>query len=186
MNIFELVVLGLALSMDSFACSVSKGIEIKKLNWHKMLVVAIWFAIFQSMMPVIGYYLVSVTKSLLFNLDHWLSFFVLVYLGVSMIKSRNDQEELDEKLDFKTMALLSTAISIDAFTVGITYSALDVDLLLTIIVNFSITFITTLLGVKLGNMFGNILNDSAKLIAGLVLIALGIKFVLAHLNILCF
>lgn len=184
MNIFELIVLSLALSMDSFASAVTKGIELKRISLRKMLIVGIWFSIFQSMMPIIGYFLASLMSSFLFKIDHWLSFFVLLYLGIHMIKSSDEEKESDSLLDFKTMFLLSIAISIDAFTVGITYSVLNVNLILASIITFIITFITTLIGVKLGNLFGTFLNRKALILGGLVLIGLGVKILLTHLNIL--
>lgn len=183
MNGFELVVLGCALSMDSFATAVTKGIEFNQLTIKKMVIVALWFSVFQSMMPILGYLLSNLFSSFLFAIDHFLSFFVLSYLGINMIRSRNEEKLMNECLDIKTMVLLSVAISIDAFTVGITYSILSVCLPLATFITFTITFITTILGVKIGNIFGSMLNEKALVFGGLVLISLGIKILLTHLGI---
>ena len=185
MNIFELIVLGLALSMDSFAAAVSKGIEVTNLNIKKMLIISIWFAIFQAMMPLIGYFLANILKGWLLSVDHWISFFVLLYLGTNMIKEAKEDAASDcDSLAFRAMLVISIAISIDAFTVGITYSFLNVDIFLATLITFLATFITTMLGTKIGNIFGNILNEKALVLGGLVLISLGIKILLEHLEIL--
>lgn len=183
MNVFELVVLGFALSMDSFSAAVCKGIEIDCLNMRKMLKVATWFAIFQALMPILGFFMANVFKGFLTNVDHWLSFFVLIYLGVSMIRDAKDSEKRQNGLGLKAMLFLSIAISIDAFTVGITYSLMGVNILLSSVITFTITFLTTIIGTKIGNIFGKILNEKAMVFGGLVLISMGIKIIIKHFNL---
>lgn len=181
MNIFELLVLGLALSADSFAASVSIGIELKSIKLKKILIIAILFALFQSLMPVIGYLLANIFHSLLTSIDHWLSFVVLFYLGFNMLKERNREENINY-MNFYALVLVAIAVTLDAFTVGITYAILDVNLVLTIIINFIITFITTIIGLKIGVLIGPLLKSKAKTAGGLVLIALGFKILICHLH----
>ena len=182
MNIFELLVLGLALSADSCAASVSIGIDLKNIKIRNALLIALTFSIFQSMMPVIGYTLASILSDALASVDHFISFLVLAFLGAKMIKERNEDEHLDY-MSFYALIIISIAVTLDAFTVGITYSLLHIFLPKTIIINFLTTFLTTLLGLKIGNILGSTFKKQAKIIGGLVLISLGIKILLSHMGI---
>lgn len=180
MNIFELLILGLALSADSGAASISIGMDIKRIKFKNALLIAFLFSSFQCLMPVIGYTLASILNNLLSSIDHFISFIVLFILGVKMIKSRSEEERLDY-MNIYALIIISIAVTIDAFTVGITYSLLHINLFLTIIINFITTFLTTLIGLKIGNILGHRFKESAKVIGGLVLISLGIKIFLSHL-----
>lgn len=182
MNIFELLVLGLALSADSCAAAVSIGIDLKKIKLKTALLIACTFSLFQSMMPVIGYTLANMLSSILASIDHFISFLVLFVLGINMIKDRDNNERLDY-MSFYALLIISIAVTLDAFTVGITYSLLHVSLYLTIIINFLTTFITTLIGLKIGNILGCAFKKRAKIIGGLVLISLGIKILLGHIGV---
>ncbi|MDE6292188.1 MAG: manganese efflux pump MntP family protein, partial [Bacilli bacterium] len=143
MNIFELLVLGLALSADSCAASVSIGIDLKRIKIKEALLIAFTFSLFQSMMPVIGYVLASVLSDILASIDHFISFIVLFFLGLKMIKERDEDERLDY-MNIYALIIISIAVTLDAFTVGITYSLLHIFLPTTIIINFLTTFITTI------------------------------------------
>ncbi|MCX4366065.1 MAG: manganese efflux pump MntP family protein [Bacilli bacterium] len=182
MNVFELLVLGLALSADSCAAAVSIGIDLKRIKLKNALLIASIFSIFQSMMPVIGYTLTNILSGILASIDHFISFLVLFILGVKMIKDRDNEEQLNY-MNIYALIIISIAVTIDAFTVGITYSLLHISLPLTIIINFLTTFITTLIGLKVGNILGSTFKKHAKTMGGLVLISLGIKILLHHINI---
>ena len=182
MNIFELLILGLALSADSCAASISIGIDLKNIKSRNIIYIAVLFSFFQSMMPVIGYTLASMFSSIFVSIDHFISFIVLLILGIKMIKESNEEEKLDY-MNFYALMILSIAVTLDAFTVGITYSLLHVYLPITILINFLTTFITTILGLKIGTYLGTTFKSRAKVIGGLVLISLGIKILLTHLGI---
>lgn len=184
MNGYELVILALALSMDSFSAAISKGIELRRPNLKKLLIVSLYFAFFQALMPLLGFFLANILEHFLYQIDHWISFFVLGYLGYNMIKeAKEDAIKCNEALGIKDMVILSIAVSIDAFTVGITYSFLDVDIILATIITYVVTFITTMLGVKIGSTVGQMFHEKALILGGLMLIALGIKILFEHLGI---
>lgn len=180
MNIFELLVLGLALSADSFAASISIGIDLNKIKLKNAVFIAFLFSLFQSMMPVLGYALTNVFSAFFSSIDHLISFLVLSILGIKMIKESREDERLDY-MNVYALIIISIAVTLDAFTVGITYSLLHINLLLTIIINFISTFITTIIGLKIGNLLGQKFKYQAKVIGGLVLISLGIKILLSHI-----
>ena len=98
----------------------------------------------------------------------------------------NDSEKINDSIDFKTMLILSVATSIDALTVGITFACLRINIVLPVISIGIITFILSVIGVKIGNKFGDKYENKAEFIGGLILTLLGIKILLEHLGIINF
>lgn len=178
MNIIELLVISLSLCMDSFATSVCKGLEVNDNIIKKSFIVALLFAFFQTLMPILGYFFGSIVSSSLMSIGYLISFLILLFLGVSMIKE--SEETILGGFKPKVMTFLAISVSIDAFVVGITYSLLNINIIIPSIFNYVITFITTIVGVNIGYKFGKCLNKSAKVIGGLILISLGVKVLLSH------
>ena len=172
--------------MDAFAVSVCKGISMKKMNWKKACIIGLWFGGFQALMPTLGYFLGSAFESLVTNIDHWIAFILLAIIGGNMIKEAfsKDKEESNDDISFKTMLMLAIATSIDALAVGITFAFLNVNLLLSISMIGIITFVISIIGTKVGNRFGNKYEKNAELAGGIILILIGLKILLEHLNIL--
>jgi putative Mn2+ efflux pump MntP len=105
-----------------------------------------------------------------------------------MIKESFDDEieKRNDKIDIKTMLLLAIATSIDALAVGVTFAFFHVNIILAILIIGLITFILSLLGVKVGNKFGDLFQNKAELLGGIILIIMGLKILLEHLNIISF
>lgn len=188
MGILEISLLGIGLAMDAFAVSICKGLSMKKMNWKNAIIIALYFGIFQALMPMIGYFLGTTFESFVTTFDHWIAFILLALIGGNMIKESfdNEDEKKNDKVDFKTMIVLALATSIDALAVGITFAFFDVNLLLAVAIIGIITFIISILGVKIGNKFGDKYQNKAELIGGIILVILGIKILLEHLNIISF
>lgn len=150
------------------------------------MIIALYFGIFQALMPVFGYFLGSSLSTFVQRLDHWIAFVLLAIIGGNMIKDSVDDEEekRNDKLDFKTMIVLAIATSIDALAVGITFAFFEVNILLAISLIGIITFVLSFLGVLIGNKFGNKLQNKAELIGGIILVIIGFKILLEHLGIL--
>ena len=188
MGIVEITLLGIGLAMDAFAVSICKGLSMKKMNWKNTIIIALYFGIFQALMPVIGYFLGTTFEGLVTKFDHWIAFALLLAIGGSMIKEAfsKDEENKTDKVDFKTMSVLALATSIDALAVGITFAFFEVNVLLAVTIIGLITFIISIIGVKIGNRFGDKYQSKAELMGGIILILLGIKILLEHLNIISF
>ncbi len=188
MGVLEILLLGVGLAMDAFAVSICKGLSMKKMNWKNAVIIALYFGVFQALMPLIGYFLGVTFESLVTTFDHWIAFILLSLIGGKMIKESFDREDDKEndKVDLKTMVVLAVATSIDALAVGITFAFFDVNLMLAISSIGIITFIISILGVKIGNRFGDKYQSKAELMGGVILVLLGIKILLEHLNILSF
>lgn len=187
MGIFELFSIAIGLSMDAFAVSICKGLSMKKMSWKNALIVGLYFGGFQALMPLIGYALGTRFENLIINVDHWVAFALLGLIGAHMIKeSREACEECDPSFDFKTMITLAIATSIDALVIGMTFAFLKVNIWFAISIIGVITFILSVIGVKIGNTFGNRHKSKAELVGGVVLILIGIKILLEHLGLLQF
>ena len=186
MELFEIVVIGIGLAMDAFAVSVCKGLAMKKLDWKKVIIISLYFGIFQALMPVLGYCLGSTFSSFVQQVDHWIAFILLAIIGGNMIKDSTDDEEekRNDKVDVKTMVLLAIATSIDALAVGVTFAFFEVNLWLSISIIGIITFVLSFLGVIIGNKFGDKFQNKAEFTGGIILIVMGIKILLEHLGII--
>lgn len=186
MNIIEIVVIGTGLAMDAFAVSICKGLSMKNMNWQKTIIIALYFGIFQALMPALGYLLGSTVNSFVESVDHWITFGLMTIIGVNMIKDSFDDEieKRNDSIDIKTMILLSIATSLDALAVGITFAFYDVNLIIAILIIGIITFCLAAFGVELGNKFGDKFQNGAEILGGLILIIIGSRILLEHLGIL--
>ena len=179
MNIYELVVLAFSLSMDSFSAAVIKGMELGNFNIRYLISLSIMFALFQCFMPILGFGLGSLLSDVLISLGHIVSFIILVILGSNLLKKSSIEQERDFDYSFKGIVVLAVAISLDAFSVGITYVNLELNIILSSFLIFFVTLITSIIGILIGLKFGNVLNDKALKLGGLMLIALGIKILIS-------
>ena len=182
MSILQLIVLAVGLSMDAFAVSICKGLMIKNINYNKSIKIALYFGLFQGLMPLIGYLLGNIFKDVIINLDHWLAFGLLTFIGINLIKENNTNLNINDKIDFKSMILLSIATSIDALAIGITLSVLKINIIISVLIITIITFINCFIGTIIGNKIGNKINKLAKILGGLILIVIGLKILIEHLT----
>lgn len=183
MVVIELFFIALGLSMDAFAVSVCKGLSMKKLMLRHILIVGLYFGIFQAVMPLIGYILGVQFQQAIVFISHWVAFILLTIIGVSMIREslNHEEEACDSSLAVKTMVMLAIATSIDALAVGITFAFLDVAIIPAIIVIGLTTFTLSMIGVKTGHVFGTKYKSKAECIGGLILIIMGAKILVEHL-----
>ncbi len=181
------VILAIGLAMDAFAVSMCKGLAVKKLQLRHMIITGLYFGIFQALMPTIGYFLGTSFKQYISSVDHWVAFLLLAIIGVNMIREACSKcEECDEKheddFSFNAMLPLAIATSIDALVAGIGFiGAGDLNVPFTIVSVGVITFAVSAMGVKIGNVFGARYKSKAELAGGVVLVAMGIKFLIEGL-----
>ena len=189
MSILELFILAVGLSMDAFAVSICKGLAMKKITFKKSLIVGLYFGLFQAGMPLAGYFLGSTFSEKISSIDHWVAFVLLALIGVSMIKEslqKDDEKEEAEDADlgFKNMCLLAVATSIDALAVGVTFAFLKVSIISAVSFIGVITMILSMIGVKIGNIFGTKYKSKAEIFGGIILICMGLKILFEHLGFL--
>ena len=183
MGLGELFLLAVGLSMDAFAVSICKGLALGRVSLRQMLVVGAWFGGFQALMPALGYFLGAQFQEYIVNVDHWIAFVLLGFIGVNMIREAlGDEEETDGDLGFKAMLMMAVATSIDALAVGITFAFLKVQIFFAVLFIGVITFTISSFGVKIGNIFGLKYKSKAEFVGGAILIAIGVKILLEHLG----
>ncbi len=184
----ELFMVAIGLSMDAFAVSLCKGLNMRKLNYKHALIIAVLFGGFQAAMPLLGWLLGRQFEHYITSFDHWIAFFLLAFIGGNMLveafKGRPDPSEYNEQLNIKELLMLAVATSIDALAIGITFAFLQVMILPAITIIGFTTFMLSFAGVALGNTFGMKYKSKAEIVGGSVLIVIAVKILIEHLNII--
>lgn len=178
MNILEIILVGLSLSMDAFTISITKGLINTRIKTG--LIISFFFGLFQFIMPIIGYYVGNNFSEKIINYNPYISMVLLITIGILIIKEK--EEIIDNNLKFTELITLALATSIDALVIGISFSFLKVSILSSSIIIGIITFLICFLGYYLGNKFNKKVGKYSNLIAGSILIILGIKIFLENIN----
>ena len=189
MSFFELFLIGIGLSMDAFAVSVCKGLSMQRVDKKYTLYIGLFFGGFQALMPLLGYFLGSRFAGSIEHFDHWIAFLLLAFIGCNMIRESREETEEEKAftgVNFKELLLLSVATSIDALVVGVTFAFLQVKIVPAVTIIGCTTFVLSLAGVYVGNVFGTRYKSRAELTGGVILILIGLKILLEHLGVLAF
>lgn len=188
MGFLELLLIGVGLSMDAFAVAICRGLKMTKLNYRQMSIIALFFGGFQALMPFIGWLLGSQFEQYIVKFDHWIAFILLGFIGGKMIFEAFGKEEEDccGELNIKELLILAIATSIDALAVGITFAFLKVQIGFAVTIIGITTFILSAVGVAVGHHFGARYKQKAELAGGIILILIGLKILLEHLEIIAF
>ncbi len=182
MSFFNILFIGIGLSMDAFAVSIAKSMTMKKEDLKKYaFIFALFFGGFQALMPLLGWLLGSYFEPFFNQYAHWIACILLLFIGINMIKESFDDEDNDDnKLDLKAIILLAIATSIDAFAVGVSFAFMQTNILFAIMVIGITTAILSFIATFIGSSIGRYLEHYAGVFGGIVLIFIGIKFVLEH------
>lgn len=193
MSLLEVILIAVGLSMDAFAVSMCRGLEMRKFNLKHALIIALAFGFAQAIMPLLGYYLAVGFSEYVTSFDHFIAFILLGIIGGKMIydsltEKEEESEEKQEKLNVKQLFLMAIATSIDALAIGISFAFLEDSLNIFISVSLigGITFILSVIGVFLGFKVGSKFKNKATFVGGLVLILIGLKILLEHLGVIHF
>ena len=159
MGFLELFLIAIGLSADAFSVSVCKGLNMRKLNLKHAYLIALFFGVFQAVMPLIGYLLGTGFSEYIEKFDHWIAFALLAFIGgkrvIEAIREKDGgPEEKTDALSTGELTVLAVATSIDALAVGITFAFLKVNILPSVLLIGVTTFALSLGGVLLGNRFG--------------------------------
>ena len=186
MGFIELLLIAVGMSMDAFAVSICKGLSVRKVEPKHALSVGLWFGGFQGLMPVIGFALTAIFAGFIESLSAYIAFALLAFIGGNMIREAmsRDEDEIDDSFAVKTMLMLAIATSIDALAVGVTLRLQGANILVAAPLIALITGVLSPIGLKVGNVFGARYKSKAELAGGVVLVALGVKFLLEGLGIL--
>ena len=184
MEIVTIILLAIGLSFDSFAVSVCSGLNLPHIRFFQAAKIAIFLALFQAFMPLIGWLVGNSIKSLIEPVDHWIAFGLLSLVGGKMVIesfSSPESREIKNPLNIRVILLLSLATSIDALAVGFSFATLLDKIWVAVIIIGSVTFMASMLGILLGKKTGPKINRYAEITGGLILILIGAKILIEHL-----
>lgn len=192
MTYLELVLLATGLCFDTFAVSISGGIQTPQMTTLQRFKVISLFGVMQALFLFAGWMAGTMFASFINEWDHWIAFVILLYLGGKMAYEgfSNDDaagEEPECKSDFlktKKLLLLSVATSIDAVAVGVSLAFIMLPALkigFAVLATALITAVASYIGVKWGQVLGTKIGKKAEIAGGVILIAIGIKILVEHL-----
>jgi len=170
--------------MDAFAVSIAMGIAIKSLKLHKASLIGLFFGGFQGIMPLIGWGAGITFSKYLQIAAPFIAFAILAIIGGKMLyesQKIGSKNTLEDPLRLITLFTFAIATSIDALGIGFSFSLIDVSILLPAIVISVITFTMSVIGIYLGDHFGHIFENKIEMVAGIILIGVGIKILLENI-----
>lgn len=186
MQLWEIFIIGVSLSMDAFAVAVCKGLTLCKVKLSHAVTVGLYFGIFQALMPLIGYFLASTVASKIADYSFYIAFALLLLIGANMIREaiKGDDDTCTVSLSFKEMVPLALATSIDALAVGVSFALVDVEIFSSVGLIGITTFVLSAIGVALGAFVGSKFRKVATIIGGSVLVLMGVKILLEGLKVI--
>jgi len=185
MNIFVTLLLAIGLAFDAFAVSVSCGISARQTRISNALIVAGFFGLFQSAMPIVGWAVGSVFENIVAGIDHWVAFVLLSSIGIHMIyeSARPEGKQASINiLDLRVLLLLSVATSIDALVAGFSFAFIQIEVIRTVAVIGLVTFILSVIGYHIGENLGHFFRNKVRFLGGIILIGIGVKMLVEHLH----
>ncbi len=184
MEILTILLIAIGLSFDTFAVSISSGLILRKIDFVNASKIAITLAVFQAVMPLIGWLLGTGVKEYVESFDHWVAFGILGLLGGKMIYESFISDPGDRSfnpLDIKVMIGMAIATSIDALVVGFSFALLDYKIMISVAIIGSVTYIVAMLGMLFGKKIGSRLGRQMEMLGGVMLILIGLKILVQHL-----
>ena len=185
MDALTLILIALGLSMDAFAVAVTTGGIVTCNHLRNALRMALYFGLFQAIMPVAGWFGAGQFRNYIVSVDHWIAFGLLVFIGVKMIyEAVHETEEkiVCEPLSNRLLFILAVATSIDALAVGISFACLNVSIVTPVLVIGIITFVLSLAGFRIGMKMGHFFENRIEIAGGVILILIGIKILFGHMT----
>lgn len=179
MSIGETIFIGIGLSMDAFAVSVSSGMTMKKIKICDVLKIALCFGLFQAIMPLIGWFAACSFCKYIEMFDKWIALGLLGYIGIKMIYDgiKHDEDSEHNITGLVSLIILGIATSIDALMVGVTFvtSFTAKNILMPVSIIGLTTFLISAVGVFFGKKFGDLLGAKAEICGGIILVLIGLK-----------
>ena len=184
MEIAALFLVGLSLSVDAFAVSVSNGMASKEFRSGDAFKTALIFGLFQAVMPILGWLLGSGVRRFVEDFDHWVALTLLAYIGVSMIIGAGkdeDEKAVNNPYGTRRLLIMGVATSIDALCVGIALAMDGTNIWLGSSIIGVVTFAVCYVGVYLGGRVGRLFKKYAEIAGGAALILIGLKIFIEHM-----
>ncbi|MFO7756010.1 MAG: manganese efflux pump MntP family protein [Bacteroidales bacterium] len=183
MEILTVLIIAVGLSFDSFAVSLGCGAVDSGISFKRAMKIAVILALFQGLFPVAGFYMGYFILDYVEPVDHWIAFGLLSFLGVRMIlEGVHNGKDCEKKdlLNNTTIVTMGVSTSIDALAVGISFAFMFDQIWFEALVIGVITFIASMIAIKIGKYAGPRLGSRVEMAGGILLIAIGVKILLEH------
>ena len=192
--LLEIIVLGVALSADAFAVTISNTFVYASESRSRLMLMPLMFGLFQGLMPVAGYLLGGLAAEVIETYAGVITLVILGLVGGNMIRegvcARRDPGEqggpeepgagpVARRLTLVTVLAQAIATAIDAFAVGVSLRAQAVSVVVAAPVIALTTFLCCVAALALGRKLGEVLGDRAQVAGGIVLVLIGLKAFLA-------
>ena len=183
--IIEVFLIGVSLSMDALAISITNGMTLKNFRCKHALLMGLYFGGFQFLMPLLGAFLAGTVSSYVSAYGHYISFALLAVIGVKMIVDaiKGGDEAGMMKLSHGRLLVMAVATSIDALAVGVSFAFTleGISLIPACAIIGCTTFTISFLGATLGSKLPGLSGNKAGILGGVVLVAIGIKLLVEGL-----
>lgn len=187
MEYITIFLIAIGLSMDSFAVSITSGLILNKIDFRNATKIALSLAIFQALMPTIGWLIGIKIQVYIESFDHWIAFGLLLLIGLKMIieSLKDDESEKNfNPLNPKVLLMMSLATSIDALVVGISFAFIEYKWFVSGFIIGATTYIISMLGILFGKKMGSRFGNKMEIVGGIILIFIGVRILLQHLGYL--
>lgn len=182
MGFFDILLISVSLSMDNMAVAAASSCGSKNYPLKVSIKVALSFCLTGIICMLIGWFGGTYLEKYISAWDHWVSFFILIYIGGKMFLNFFKTEEVNtctyNLLKTKTLIMLALATNIDVFAIGLTLAFYQTSLPLVLAVLSICIVIFTMLGFFMGKKMGAIFGKKAELIGGVILMIIAIKILI--------
>lgn len=178
MGFLEIAVIGAGLAMDAVAVSMTNGMCYQNLTRRDYMAMALFFGLFQGLMPIFGFYAGSIFAKWITRYSGIVIFLILGVIGGNMIRESFAKEEMSRVAKTLTPTVLffqAVATSIDAFAVGVGFCAVSVDIFPAAGLIALITAVLVTIAIVIGKKFGDMFESKAEFLGGVILIIIGVK-----------
>jgi putative Mn2+ efflux pump MntP len=185
MPFWTIYLIAIGLAMDCFAVSLGVGTAGTAAGPRPTFRVFFHFGLFQAGMTLLGWLAGKTVVTYISNLDHWVAFGLLTFVGVRMIigglRKEGEAPTIPDPSRGMTLVMLSVATSIDALAVGLSLALLSVNVLWAALLIGGVSAALSLAGLMLGNQLGTRFGKSMEVLGGVILIGIGLRVVITHL-----
>ena len=187
MGLLEIILLGVALSADAFAVTISNTFVYASESKRRLVLRPVTFGLFQGLMPLLGYFVGGLAAE---AIERYAGIITLVILGIvggnmiregaeALLHPGEDEAEhagpVAKRLTMVTILAQAFATAIDAFAVGVSLRAQAVNIVVAASIIALTTFVLCLVALAMGRKLGEVLGDRAQVAGGIVLVLIGLK-----------
>ncbi|MGA2330733.1 MAG: manganese efflux pump MntP family protein [Syntrophales bacterium] len=185
MSCLSILIIAVGLGMDAFSVAVGVGASLRAVSWGAVFRLSSCFGLFQFFMPMAGWFAGVSAANIIAGYDHWIAFGLLALVGGKMIIEPFTGETKVHTTDPTkglTVTILSVATSIDALAVGFSFAFLQLPVFYPSIIIGIVAFVMTACGMLFGEKLGVIFGKRVEIFGGLLLIGIGVKILMEHIE----